>query len=270
MGGPRALALLAMLATALAATGCGAQEPATPPMAGEEELETIDAGVLTVGLDAPFEPFEGGRPPDYSGFDVDLVTEIAERLDLELRIEDSRFDTIFRELVRDKLDLVASAATITRERERKVAFSDPYFEADQSLMVAEGSDIRSVDGLTGQTVGAQRGTTGAAFAEDETAAETVRTYAEIDDAFDALAEGEVAAVVNDLAVSELAEQSQPNLLVVETLATKERYGIAVNQDSTRLLAAVDETLSDIKQDGTFEAIYAEWFDEAPPEEILRP
>ena len=273
MRGMRLLSLVALITLALAAlvaTGCGGDDEGagTSTGAAGQELDTNEPGKLIVGSDIPYEPFEGGREGNYEGFDIDIVNEVGRRLGLTVEYEDTSFDTIFRDLAQGKFDLVASATTITPEREKVVAFSDPYFSADQSLMVTEGSDIQSVDDLTGQTVGAQKGTTGADYAENDTDAETVRTYAEIDDAFNALQAGQVAAVINDFAISKFAEQSKPELQVIETLPTDEQYGLAVNKDSTALLEAVNGALAEIKQDGTYEEIYRKWFEEDPPADIL--
>ena len=165
-------------------------------------------GQAQVGSDIPYPPFEFGSAPDYEGFDVDIVNEIAKRLDLKAKFEKTPFDTIFRNLAQGKFDMVASAATITPEREKTVDFSDPYFPADQSLMVKRGSDIKTVDDLDGKMVGAQLGTTGADYAKDKTKAKTVRTYDLIDDAFNALQAGQVEAVINDFPVSKYAERAQ--------------------------------------------------------------
>ena len=176
-----------------------------------------------MGSDIPYPPFEFGRAPDYEGFDVDVVNEVAKRLDLEAEFIKTPFDPIFRNLAQGRFDMVASAATITPEREGTVAFSVPYFAADQSLMVKKGSDIKTVDDLEGKIIGAQLGTTGADYAKDKTKAKTVRTYDLIDDAFKALQTEQVAAVINDFPVSKYAEQSKPDLVVVQT--DQDRRGV---------------------------------------------
>ena len=136
------IAALMLVAATLLATGCGDDDGGGS--GGGGGLETITEGQLRVGSDIPYAPFEFGREPDYEGFDVDIVNEIAKRLDLEARFVKTPFDPIFRNLAQGRFDMVASAATITPERQRTVAFSDPYFPADQSLMVKRGSDIRTV------------------------------------------------------------------------------------------------------------------------------
>ena len=268
--GSMLLALLALLAALVLAAGCGDDDDDDAGGGGGGEVPTIQEGTLTVGSDIPYAPFEFGDPPDYEGFDVDLVNEIATRLDLEVKFQKTPFDTIFRDLAQGKFDMVASSTTITEERKRTVDFSDPYFVANQSLMVKKGSDIQTVDDLDGKTVGAQIGTTGADYAKEETDAEEVRTFDLIDDAFQALASGQVDAVINDFAVSKFAERSKENLEVIQTLETGEEYGFAFAKDSTELRQAVNPALREIKEDGTYTRIYRKWFEEEPPPETFGP
>src|SRR5687767_3366565 len=159
--------LIAVLAVAgtLVVAGCGDDDGGSG--GGATGLNTITEGKLRVGSDIPYAPFEFGRAPDYEGFDVDIVNEVAKRLDVEAEFVKTPFDPIFRNLAQGRFDLVASAATITPERERTVAFSVPYFPADQSLMVKRGSDIKTTDDLAGKRIGAQLGTTGADYAKKE-------------------------------------------------------------------------------------------------------
>jgi ABC-type amino acid transport substrate-binding protein len=260
------VAILALLATVLVATGCGDDSSSTP---SSSDLGLITEGKLKVGSDIPYPPFEFGREPNYKGFDVDVVNEVAKRLDLEAEFIKTPFDPIFRNLAQGRFDMVASAATITPEREGTVAFSVPYFNADQSLMVKKGSDIKTVDDLEGKIVGAQLGTTGAIYAKDKTKAETVRTYDLIDDAFKALQAGQVVAVINDFPVSKYAEQSKPELEVVQTIKTGEEYGLAFAKKSVALRKAVKGALDEAKDDGTYTKIYKKWFKEDPPASVLK-
>lgn len=259
------IAALILVVAGLAAAGCGDDDGGGSGGAG---LGTITEGELRVGSDIPYAPFEFGRAPDYEGFDVDIVNEIAKRLDLEARFVKTPFDPIFRNLAQGRFDMVASAASITPERERTIAFSEPYFPADQSLMVKRGSDIKTVDDLAGKTVGAQLGTTGADYAKDKTDAETVRTYDLIDDAFNALQSGQIEAVINDFPVSKYAEQSKKDLVVVQTIPTDESYGLAFNKDSTELRDRVNKALQDMKDDDTYTDIYRKWFNSDPPDRIF--
>jgi ABC-type amino acid transport substrate-binding protein len=251
----------------LGAGGCG-DDDGGGGGDGRAGLNTISAGELRVGSDIPYPPFEFGRPPDYQGFDIDMVDEIAKRLELEPRFVRSPFDPIFRNVAQGRFDMVATAAIITPERERIAAFSDPYLPADQSLMVRVGSDVENVDDLAGKTVGAQVGATGAGYAKDETDAETVRTYDSVEDAFKALQAGQIDAVIHDFPVAKYEERSKPSLRVVQTIATDENYGFAFAKRSQELRRRVDGELARMKQDGTYARIYRKCFEQDPPERIL--
>jgi ABC-type amino acid transport substrate-binding protein len=259
------VAALVLVAAMLVAIGCGDDDGGG---SSGSAVDTITEGELRVGSDIPYPPFEFGRTPDYEGFDVDVVNEVAKRLDLEARFVKTPFDPIFRNLAQGRFDLVASAATITPERQKTVAFSDPYFNADQSLMVKRGSEIKTTDDLGGKRVGAQLGTTGAEYARDKVDADTVRTYDLIDDAFKALQAGQVDAVINDFPTSKYAERSKKDLVVVQTIATGESYGLGLNKENRKLREEVNNALAEMKDDGTYTEIYKKWFQVDPPARIL--
>ena len=254
------------VAGAFVVAGCGDDDGGSG--GGGSGLNTITEGELRVGSDIPYPPFEFGRTPDYEGFDVDIVNEIAKRLDVEAKFVKTPFDPIFRNLAQGRFDMVASAVTITPERQRTVDFSDPYFPANQSLMVKRGSDIKTVDDLKGKTVGAQLGTTGADYAKDKTDAETVRTYDLIDDAFKALQAGQVEAVINDFPVSKYAERSKKDLVVVQTIETGEEYGLSFAKEDAALRDRVNRELRAMKEDDTYTKIYRKWFQADPPDSIF--
>jgi ABC-type amino acid transport substrate-binding protein len=254
------IATLALVAALLVAAGCGDDNGGG---GGGSDLNTIKKGQLRVGSDIPYPPFEFGRAPDYQGFDVDVVSEIAKRLDLDAQFVKTPFDTIFRNLAQRKFDMVASATTITPEREKEVDFSESYFPADQSLMVKKGSDIKTVDDVAGKVVGTQLGTTGADYAKKKTKASSVRTYDLIDDAFNALEAGQVEAVINDCPVSKYAERAHENLVVVQAIQTNELYGFPFANGSDALRTAVNKELTKLKEDGGLAKISDKWFGSRP-------
>jgi len=224
---------------------------------------------ITVASDIAYQPFEfdeGGEPV---GFDIDLMREVGERAGFTPEFQNVTFDGIIPGLGNNLYDAAISAMTITPEREEAVDFSDPYFNADQSLLVLAGSGILSVDDLAGTVVGVQLGTTGASQAEEYQAAGQigeVRTFDTIEDAFAALENGQVDAVINDLPVSQdRANGSDGRLEIVETIPTGEQYGIAFPQGS-ELVEPANQALEQIKQDGTYAEIYERWIG-VPPEVI---
>jgi ABC-type amino acid transport substrate-binding protein len=266
LGRLRLLLLTFVLVFALAACGGGEGEEA----AGDGEGGEAAAGgeTVTVASDIAYRPFEfveGGEPV---GFDIDLINEIAERAGFEADIQNVTFDGIIPGLQGGQYDLAISAMTITEERAQQVAFSDPYFNADQSLLVRADSDIQSLDDLTDATVGVQLGTTGAMLAteyQQEGRIGELTTFDTIEDAFLALENNQVDAVINDFPVSaDRAETSTAELEIVETFPTGEQYGIAFPQDS-ELIEPVNQALQEIKDDGTYAEIYEKWFGQEPEE-----
>jgi ABC-type amino acid transport substrate-binding protein len=252
---PLLLSVVALAAVLLVAAGCG----------GDDNDKGEGGNIpktLTVGSDIPYTPFEFGKPP-YKGLDVDVVNEVAKRLGSTAKFKKTPFDTIFRDLAQGKFDMVASATTITPERKKEVDFSDSYFPADQSLMVKKGSDIKTVDDLDGQVIGAQLGTTGADYAKNQTKAKSVRTYDLIDDAFNALEAGQVKAVINDCPVSKYAERAHKDLVVVQAIQTNEEYGFAFPKGSDALRTAVNKELTKLRDDGDLARISDKWLGTRP-------
>lgn len=267
------LVLVLGLMAASVAAGCGDDEEEssgdeTTSGSASGELETLTPGTLTVGSDIPFPPFEQGDPPDYEGFDIDLINEVAKRLDLEVEIKDAPFDQLLQG-GGGQFDLAIAATTIKPARENRVDFSDPYFLASQGLLVRADSDVASVDDLSGKIVGAQDGTTGETFASDNTEASEVRPFQEIDDAYTALESEQVDAVLNDQpSVQDAADMSDGGLEVVETFETDEEYGVIIPQGEDTLREAVNGALQEIKDDGTLNDLYMEWFELEVPEALL--
>ena len=263
-------ALAVMAAMVLVACGGDDSDSDTAPAAsGDVASELITDGTLSVGSDIPFPPFEFGKPPDYEGFDIDLVNAIAGDLGLETEIQDTSFDTIFIDVSQNKFDLAASASTITPEREQVVDFSDPYYEAEQALLVPEGSDISTVEDLAGLTVGAQDGTTGEAFANDETNADSVRGFPNGPAAIAALRNGQVEATIIDQPVAQDAiDKGQGGFELATTIPTGELYGLAMSQTTPALLAAVNESLASMKTDGRLNELYQKWFKVDAPEGVI--
>ena len=257
-----------ILAAMVVVVGCGSDDDSSSSGSGDFQSELITEGTLTVGSDIPYAPFEMGQAPDYTGFDIELVNDIAERLDLETKIEDTAFDTIFTDVAQGKFDMVASAATITPEREQAVNFSDPYFESEQALLVPPGSDITSVEDLSGATVAAQDGTTGEAYANDETDAGQVRGFPTGAAAIAAVVNGQAEAAIIDAPVAEdAASKGQSGFEIATNIPTGEYYGFAFAKDTPELLSAVNGALSDLIEDGTYEKLFKKYFNATPPASI---
>ncbi len=201
-----------------------------------------------------------------------MVNAIAEKLGLQVTYQDTSFDTIFRDTAQGKFDMAVAASTITAEREQTVDFSDPYYKANQSLMVTSGSDIRTVDDLGGATVGAQDGTTGEDYA-NERDRRVVRSgdYPEGPDAINALRAGQVDAVIIDqpVAVDAVESLTGGDIEIAQEIVTSELYGLPFAPDNDALREAVNGALQEIKDDGTLATLYEQYFPGTePPTEVL--
>jgi ABC-type amino acid transport substrate-binding protein len=197
------------------------------------------------------------------------MREIGKRAGFTPEFKNVTFDGIIPGLGNNLYDATISAMTITKEREQQVDFSEPYFNADQSLLVQSDSPTKSVDDIGDATVGVQIGTTGAAkakeFKQQGKISGEIRTFDTITDAFPALENGQVDAIINDLPVSLVrANQSDGTLKVVQNIPTGEKYGIAFPEDSD-LREPVNKALREIKDDGTYAKIYEKWIGQKPEE-----
>ena len=247
-----------VLAIVMSVVGCSGDEGGAGEGSGSK--------TVTIATDIAYPPFEFTRDGKPAGFDIDLMREIGKRAGFTPEFQDVRFDLIIPGLDNNLYDAAISAMTITEDREEQIDFSDPYFNADQSLLVPSDSNIRSTDDLSDATVGVQLGTMGAAQADEfqsEGTVGEVRTFDTIEDALTELGNGQVDAVISDLPIShEKPRQSDGRLEIVENIPTREQYSIAFPNDS-ELIDPVNEALAEIKEDGTYEMIYKEWIGRAP-------
>ncbi len=264
--------VVAACAMAVLAAACGGGGGEQTAGGGTTAPATAGGGeTITVASDIAYRPFEFMQNGEPVGFDIDLMREIGQRAGFTPEFQNVTFDGIIPGLGNNLYDAAISAMTITEERRQQVDFSDPYFNADQSLLVRSDSDIQSTDDLADATVGVQLGTTGASEAKNlaqEDKIGTVRTFDTVEDAFSALENGQVDAVINDFPVSaDRVQQSEGRLKIVQTIQTGEQYGIAFPKGS-ELVDPVNRALDEIKQDGTYADLYEKWFGERPdPEDI---
>lgn len=285
------LLLIALLSLfALTAAACGSNEPANEPSGGDatggaaaeidcSECTLVAEGRLTVGSDIPYPPFEFEEGGALTGYDVELVREIAARLGLENSDDDwisTDFGTIFQQLASNqKFDIVVAAVTgyaapgtpaeeTVAERTNVIDFTVPYYPSLQSLTVdtSANPDITGVDALPeGARVGVQRATTGAFYAEENLTSSELVSFEKAPQLYQALAAGQLDAVFNDLPVSLSSIEGKDGLEVVEQIETGEEYAIAVSKDNSALKDAVDEALQSMFDDGTFAEIYLKYFPE---------
>ncbi|CAN5239406.1 basic amino acid ABC transporter substrate-binding protein [soil metagenome] len=262
--------LAAALLMVLALAACASDDDGDGEDAAESasDLTLVTDGALTVCTESPFAPFEVEDPDaesGYSGFDIDIVDGIATRLGLELAVVNTGFDALTSgtAMAAGECDMAISAMTITEERAENIDFSDPYYNAAQSLLVPGDSDITTLDDVDGR-LGVQSGTTGEAYAQ-ENAPDTAELVA-FDagaDLFTALAAGDIVGILQDLPVNIDRAQQDESLSVIETYETDEEYGMAFQQDANPdLVEAVNDALAEMRDDGTYDAIFGSYFTEA--------
>jgi polar amino acid transport system substrate-binding protein len=231
--------------------------------------DLVSSGKLTVCSDTPYEPFEfEGEDGEQTGYDMDLLRAVADNNDLDLDVKDLPFDGILGALAAGDCDVVASAVTITDERAEQVDFSDPYFDADQSLLVKVDNEqtYATLDGLAGQTIGVQSGTTGETYAnENKPDGATIQSFEDAAGLFGALESNTIQAVLQDFPVNAYRATQDDTVVVTETFPTGEQYGFAVAKGNEGVLTMINDGLADLRDDGTFDEIFAKYFGEAPSE-----
>lgn len=242
---------------------------------GDGEEETIE-----IGSDIPYRPFEyRNEEGELIGFDVEIADAVfGEQLDLEPDFQETGFDGIIASLNNGNFRVIMSAMTINDDRAERVDFSDPYFTAYQTILVLDNDEITEKEDLRGRDVGVQKGTTGEGAAE-ELQSEfdgdlTIQSYDQVTGAFDALLNNQVDAVINDNTVSEefAADSDEVVFLQGEGEAadqsddappyltlTVEEYGIAFRQDDDDFREEVNDAIKTIREDGTYDDIYDEYF-----------
>lgn len=228
---------------------------------------------LVVGVNAEFDPFEyRDEAGQLAGFDIDLINALAQASNIEVSFVDMDFNALIPAVVDGEVDLAISAMTPTEERAELVAFTDPYFSTDQSPVSyfsgGQGLAVRSdttmiqtaADLTPGIKVGVKSGTTGDFYVVENTDAEIVR-FDESPTALMALANGDVKAVVTDIAVIAEFVTDHPDLNVqlMGTPLTVESYAIAVSKERPDLLQIFNAALTKIRDDGTYDTLVEKWF-----------
>lgn len=271
-GGVSVLLLLMLVLSA-----CGSSTPtttvptpntSTPTVTPPNDL--ITPGVLTVGSDTTYPPQEyidnkTGQP---TGFDVDLITAIAQRMGLQVKVVTTGFDTIIDSLVAKRFDVLISAITINPDRQKKVDFV-PYFQSGESLLVPKGNPkhITSITETCGLKIGVQNGTVEQSDAQaasdackkagkpaivltvlkDQTAVVQLLATNRVDATYQ-------DSPVTDFYISQNAGQFEVGGSVVNTAPE----GIAVRKDDTSMLTAVQTAFNQLKSAGTYDALFKKW------------
>ena len=257
-----ALALTACGGSSSTASSAAASSVASSAAASSEaasaaatELTTVEAGKLTMATNAAFPPYEMTTDAgEFEGIDIETAQAIADKLGLELQIDDMDFDAALLAVQQGKSDMVMAGVTVTDERQNVMDFTDSYATGIQSIIVKEDSDIASVDGLAGKKIGTQRGTTGYLYCSDDFGDENVVAYDDGLTAVQMLNNGQVDCVVIDNAPAKEFVAANPGLKLLDTAYVEESYAIGIGKGNTELKDAINTALEELKADGTLQAI----------------
>ena len=271
----KALSLMTAAALALSLAACGStassaasseavssdaasSETASSEAASETEtaeLSTVEPGKLIMSTNAAFPPYEMTTDSgEFEGIDIETAQAIADKLGLELQIDDMDFDAALLAVQQGKSDMVMAGVTVTDERQNVMDFTDSYATGIQSIIVKEDSDIASVDDLAGKKIGTQRGTTGYLYCSDDFGDENVVAYDDGLTAVQMLNNGQVDCVVIDNAPAKEFIAANPGLKLLDTAYVEESYAIGIGKGNTELKDAINTALEELKADGTLQAI----------------
>ncbi len=240
---------------------------------GSDQETTADGETqsITAGTAPGFPPFEIKEGGELTGFDVELLEAVvAAAPGYELDgWEEFEFSGLIPALTGGRIDVIAAAMTITEERQQTIAFSDPYYEADQSVLVrgdGEFSPSELAD-LSGRPIGAQKGTTGESVIKSELIEQgqleqsNYNAYGNYTLAVQDLENGNIDAIVLDKPVAQTFAE-QRNVTVAFTYETGEEYGFGLRQDADDMTAAINEGLATVQENGTYEELRNKWFSES--------
>ena len=253
------IAMLLVLTMALALAACGAKAPEAP--AADAAFTTVEAGKLIMATNAAFPPYEYIEGNEIVGIDAEIAAAIAEKLGLELQIDDMEFDAIIESVKGGKADIGLAGMTVTDERKEVVNFTANYATGVQVVIVTEDSAITSVDDLFAEgashLIGVQRNTTGDLYSTwdlEDAGLATIERYSKGAEAVQALLTGKVDCVVIDNEPAKAFVAANEGLKILETEYILEDYAAAMSKDNTALYEAVNAALEELIADGTVQAI----------------
>jgi polar amino acid transport system substrate-binding protein len=238
---------------------CGGHGPDAPDaMAAMKKNKLVRIATDAVNL-----PFSFGSGTGVQGFDVDIGTEIGKDLGYEVKWIKMPFERLFELVKKGEVELVISAISITPDRKKELAFSEPYFESGNTIAHRQDNKkIKDLASLAGHKVGVQSSSTGQKFMETQKAAAnvTITKFPTLDDALGALNRTEIEAVVGDEPILTYSiYKSFTNLMTSGVRVTEEEYGVVTRKNEKELLAKVNETIARLKKSGELVELRKKWF-----------
>jgi len=243
-------------AASAAASASGSASGSAAAGSSAAAVTTVEAGKLHMSTNAQFPPYEMVKDDGtFEGIDVEIAQAIADKLGLELVVDDMDFDAALQAAQTGKSDMVMAGVTVNDERKAVMDFSDTYANGVQVIIVKSGSDIKTADDLSkAGKIGTQRGTTGYIYCTDDFGEDHVTAYDDGATAVQALLNGQVDAVVIDSAPAKEYVKANPGLTILDSTYTNEDYAIGIKKGNTALLNAINGALDELKADGTVQSI----------------
>ncbi|RBI60104.1 basic amino acid ABC transporter substrate-binding protein [halophilic archaeon] len=225
---------------------------------------------LTAGTAPGFPPFEMKQGGELVGFDIDLLEAVVSESEYTLSgWEEFEFKGLMPALGSDKIDVVAAAMTINDKRDKKIDFSNPYYSADQSILVRKGGNFSpsKLGDLSGHPIGAQKGTTGEGIIKDELLSpgklkqSNYNSYGSYVLAVEDLVNGNIDAIVVDKPVAQTF-QSKRDVSIAFTHKTGEQYGFGVRDGASDVQKALNSGLKAVRDSGKYTEIRNKWFSDS--------
>lgn len=229
--------------------------------AAADSLETIkDQGFVRFSMSGQYPPFNFVNDNNQlDGFDVEICSEIANRIGVEPRPLSTAWDGIIAGLLAGKYELICGSMAITEKRRESIDFSDPYYRSGAQLFVKKGSSLQSPEQLAGKKIGVTLGTTYENWVRKNLPKADVRTYKGVPAMLLEVANGRIDGFITDRIVGSMAiaEKDAP-IQMAGGLLYEERMGIALQQGNPQLKEALNQALKAIKADGTYKKISLKW------------
>lgn len=225
---------------------------------------SAQAATISVGTEATFAPFEfmDEQTKQLTGFDMEIIEAVAKEMGDDVRVHNMGFDALIPSLQTGIIDVTVAAMTITPERQKRVDFTDPYYQSGLVIMVRKEDAKKYInfESLEGQRLCAQIGTTGAMMAKRVKNAK-VTEFNSITEAFMELKTKGCMAVINDKPVVDyyLVRRGDETVTTVPQVFDAEHYGMAVKKGNKALIEKLNEGLKRIRANGVYDKIYTKWF-----------
>ena len=230
------------------------------PCVATELDQVLETGEISFSMSGQYPPFNFvNENNELAGFDVDVCSEIAQRIGVKPKPLTTAWDGIVAGLLAGKYDLICGSMAITDARLKAIDFSDPYYRSGAQLFVHKGSDVTSTDQLKGKKIGVTLGTTFDEWVSANLPGVEARTYKGVPDMILEVANGRIDGFITDRIVGALAiaEKGAP-IQTAGPLLYEERMGIALTQGNPKLRTAINEALAAMKKDGTYHDISMKW------------